>query len=133
MRAGSHHTEEANKPGEYSGLGKFHKKWPGVKLDGEMIREVLAEGKAGPAPEPKMTKKVPKKLKSGEPAPALVLNSPASKFKIGDKVVQVKGLAPGHGEGVVEAVRGDGVITVKFIGAKKVLPMDNFILVTPIE
>jgi hypothetical protein len=113
------HAQETDTPGKYSGLGKFHIKWPGIKLDGEMIQAVLAAG-------PKKKEPEPKKPKTKDPEPALVLNSPVSKFKVGDKVVQANGFSPAHGVGEVQKIRDDGVITVKFLSSTKVLQESCF-------
>ena len=53
------------------------------------------------------------------------------RFKVDDRVIQVSGLAPAPGIGIVKSVRSDGVVTVKFISAIKVLHTDNFALAPP--
>jgi len=102
---------------EPESLEKFHKKWPDLKVPDPSLIQLHRELLSMFAPAVETPPKV---------------ETPAGQLKVGDRVLQVKGLAPGHGMGVVEAVRGDGVTTVKFIGSKKVLPMENFILAAPL-
>ena len=103
---------------ESESLEKFHKKWPDLKVPDPSLIQLHRELLSMLAP-------------AVETPPNV--ETPAGQLKVGDRVIQIKGLAPGHGMGVVEAVRGDGVITVKFIGTKKVIHMDNFILAAPVE
>jgi len=101
---------------------KFNKKWPGVNLTSEMIERVVEEGLPV-----KKVKKIPEKK---EVTPAVLPGDGVTKnrFKAGDKVTQISGLAPAHGVGVVQSISKNDVITVKFIGSTKVLHADNFAL-----
>lgn len=48
------------------------------------------------------------------------------KFQVNDRVVQVSGSSPGVGTGTVQSIRGDGVVTVKFISGTKCLHENCF-------
>ena len=111
---------------------KFNEKWPGVNITSEMVARVLEEG-----PPVKKVKKtsdttgavsVPENKKQEKKEGNSVTRTRRHKLEPNDKVVQIAGLAPAVGVGVVQSVRKDDVVTVKFSGSTKVLHMDNFAL-----
>jgi len=53
------------------------------------------------------------------------------RFKPGDRVIQVSGIAPVPGTGVVQSRRDDGIVTVKFLSNTRVLHEECFALAPP--
>lgn len=90
----------------------FHKKWPGLEIADVDLVDIHS--------------KIP--VAKEEPAVGADEGVTKDRFKPKDRVIQSSGFCPAPGIGIVQAVRGDGVMTVKFSNSTKVLHMDNFVL-----
>jgi len=103
-------------------IEKFRRKYPGVKLTLEMAQVVIDTG----LPEIKKMKKPVESKCSLKAQVDEIVKAGERKFKPEDRVVQVSGKFPAYGTGVVQQVRPDGVVTVKFLSSTKVLHEDCF-------